>query len=162
MPSITLFTPTVSFISVFEFINIVVRISDIQLIQILRENARTPFVKIAEMLGVSEAAIRKRVKKLERTGVIRKYTIEVDPKKIGFEITALIGIDTKPENYIPTIEKLKEMQEVNSLYSSSGDHMILIECWFKNSKELTQFIKKLEKIKGVTRICPAIILEKIK
>jgi len=75
----------------FEFINIVVRISDLELIQILMKNSRTPFVKIAEMLGVSETAVRKRIRKLERDGVIRKYTIEVDPKKIGFEITALIG-----------------------------------------------------------------------
>jgi len=146
----------------FEFIKIVVRISDLKLIQILMKNSRTPFVKIAEMLGVSETAVRKRIRKLERDGVIRKYTIEVDPKKIGFEITALIGIDTKPEHYISTLEKLREMKEVINMYSSSGDHMILIECWFKNSKELTNFIKTLEEIEGITKICPAIILEKIK
>lgn len=128
----------------------------------LRENSRTPFLKIAKILGVSETAVRKRVKKLEESGIIKKYTIEVDPKKIGFEINALIGIDTKPEYYISTLEKLKEMKEVISLYSSSGDHMILIECWFKNSKELTEFVKALEMIKGVTKICPAIIIEKIK
>jgi len=39
------------------------------------------------------------------------------------------------------------MKEVINMYSSSGDHMILIECWFKNSKELTNFIKTLEEIK---------------
>lgn len=120
------------------------------------------FLKIAKTLGVSETAVRKRVKKLESEGVIKRYTIEVDPKKIGFEINALIGIDTKPEHYIPVLGKLKEVKEVVSLYSSSGDHMILIECWFKNSRELTEFIKKLNMIKGVTKICPAIILEKIK
>jgi Lrp/AsnC family transcriptional regulator for asnA, asnC and gidA len=120
------------------------------------------FLKIAKTLGVSEAAVRKKVKKLESEGVIKKYTIEVDPKKIGFEINALIGIDTKPEHYIPALGELKEIKEVVSLYSSSGDHMILIECWFKDSRELTEFIKKLNTIKGVTKICPAIILEKIK
>jgi len=139
-----------------------VRISDLEILRILRENSRTPFVKIAKILGVSEAAVRKRVRKLEREGVIRRYTIEVDPKKLGFEVNALIGIDTKPEYYISTLEKLKEMKEVISLYSSSGDHMILIECWFKNSEELTKFVKTLERTEGVTKICPAIILEKIK
>jgi len=126
------------------------------------KNARTPYVKIAKMLEVSETAVRKRVKKLEEMGVIRKYTIEVDPKKIGFEIRALIGIDTKPERFISTLEKLKVMEEVISLYSASGDHMILVECWLKNSKELTSFVKKLETMEGVTRVCPAIILEKVK
>jgi len=126
------------------------------------KNARTPYVKIAKMLGVSETAVRKRVKKLEKMGLIKRYTIEVDPKKIGFEIRALIGIDTKPERFISTLEKLKAMEEVISLYSASGDHMILVECWFRDSKELTSFVKKLEVIEGVTRVCPAIILEKVK
>ena len=57
-----------------------VRISNFKILQILRENARTPFVKIAELLGVSETAVRKRVRKLEEQGIIRKYTVEVDQK----------------------------------------------------------------------------------
>jgi len=139
-----------------------VRISNLQIIDILRENSRTPYLKIAEMLGVSETAIRKRIKKLEEEGVIQKYTVEIDPKKLGFDVNALIGIDTKPENYLSTIEKLKNIEKIRSLYSSSGDHMILIECWFQNSKELTKFCRELQTINGVTKICPAIILEKIK
>ena len=146
----------------FEFIYFMVRISNLEILKILMENSRIPYIKIAKIFGVSEAAVRKRIKKLERDGVIRKYTIEVDLRKIGYEINALIGIDTEPERYIPTLEKLREMKEVMKLCSSTGDHMILIECWLKNSKELTEFIKTLEKIEGVTKICPAIILEKIK
>jgi len=61
----------------FDYLSNVVRISDLEIIRILRENARIPFVKIAEDLGVSEIAIRKRVKKLEKDGIIRRYTIEV-------------------------------------------------------------------------------------
>jgi len=54
------------------------------------------------------------------------------------------------------------MEEVVSLYSSSSDHMIFIECCFKNSEELMKFVKKLDTMKGITKICPAIVLEKIK
>jgi len=138
-----------------------VRISNLELLRILKENSRIPFVKIAKIFGVSETAVRKRIRKLEKEGIIKKYTIEVNLKKIGLEM-ALIGIDTKPEYYISTIEKLKEMDEVVNLYASSGDHMIMIDCWFKSSEELRKFIKTLESMEGVTRVCPAIILEKIK
>ena len=138
-----------------------VRISNLELLRILKENSRIPFVKIAKIFGVSETAVRKRIRKLEKEGIIKKYTIEVNLKKIGLEM-ALIGIDTKPEYYISTIEKLKEMDEVVNLYASSGDHMIMIECWFKSSEKLRKFIKTLESMEGVTRVCPAIILEKIK
>ena len=139
-----------------------VRISNKDLLRILQQNSRTPFIEIARRLKVTETAVRKKVKKLQEEGVIRRFTIEIDPKKIGFAVQAIIGVDTKPEKYIPAIEKMKSMEEVLSLYSSSGDHMILMECWFKDTEELRKFLKKLESIDGVTRICPAIILEKIK
>jgi len=139
-----------------------VRFSDFELIKLLMKNSRTPYVKLGELLGVSETAIRKRVRKLEEEGVIRRYTIEVDPKKLGFKVNALIGLDTVPERFIAVIEELKAMEEVLGLYSASGDHMILLECWFKDSDELARFVKRLESIHGVSRICPAIILEKLK
>ncbi|RLF99561.1 MAG: transcriptional regulator, partial [Thaumarchaeota archaeon] len=135
---------------------------DFELIKLLMKNSRTPYVKLGELLGVSETAIRKRIRKLEEDGVIRRYTIEVDPKKLGFKVNALIGLDTVSERFIAVIEELKAMEEVLGLYSASGDHMILLECWFKDSDELARFVKRLESIRGVTRVCPAIILEKLK
>ncbi len=146
----------------FALIYLMVRFSDLDLIKILLENARMPYVKIAERLGVTETAVRKRIAKLEREKVIERYTVQVDPRKLGFEIDALIGVDTKPEHFLHVLQHLKNMSEVISLYSSSGDHMILAECWFRNSAELTEFVKRLESLEGVTRVCPAILLEKIK
>jgi Lrp/AsnC family transcriptional regulator for asnA, asnC and gidA len=131
-------------------------------LSLLEKNSRKSFVNIAKELGVTETAIRKKIKKMEEKGIIKKYSIELNLKKLGFEVEALIGVDTKPENFISSLEKLKKMNEAKSVYSSSGDHMILIHCWFKNSTELNQFIKKIESMQGITKICPAIIIEKIK
>lgn len=139
-----------------------VRISNLKILSILRKNARTPYVKIAKQLNVSETAVRKKIKQLEKQGIIKRYTIEIDLKKIGFEVSALVGVDTKPESYLQVIEKLKEMKEVVSLYPSTGDHMIMFECWFKKMRNLKSFIRRLRKIEGITKICPAIILDKIK
>ncbi|HID17153.1 TPA: Lrp/AsnC family transcriptional regulator [Candidatus Bathyarchaeota archaeon] len=139
-----------------------VRISNLELIKTLEENARKPFVKIARKFNVSETAVRKRIKKLEKEGVIKGYTVEVDYGKLGFSVNALIGVDTSPEHYLLVIEKLKLMKEIKALYSSTGDHMLLIRCVFKTSGELGNFIKKVKEIEGVTRVCPAILLEKLK
>ena len=138
------------------------KLSDFTLIKALMENARIPISELARRFGVSDTAIRKRLKKLERDGVIVRYTVEVDPKKLGFNVVAIIGIDTMPEDLLPTISKLKEMDEVIKLYTATGDHMILIECWLRDSKELERFLKKLENMKGVKYVRPAIILERIK
>lgn len=139
-----------------------VRFTNLEIIKILMEDSRKPYTEIAKILKVSEAAVRKRIKKLESEGVIKKYTIEVDLKKLGYDIHAFIGMDTSPEKFIDTVEMLRTMDEVVSLYTSSGDHMIMLECWFKESKELTKFLERLKKINGVTKICPAIVMEKVK
>ncbi|MEM2108967.1 MAG: Lrp/AsnC family transcriptional regulator [Candidatus Odinarchaeota archaeon] len=138
------------------------RISNLKIISILKKNSRTPFVKIAKALSVSEAAVRKSVRKLLSTGVIRKFTIEVDYKKIGLTVEAIIGIDTTPESYLHNIENLKAFEEIESLYTSTGDHMIIARCLFEDSAKLASFLKKVETLSGVIKVCPAIILEKIK
>jgi Lrp/AsnC family transcriptional regulator for asnA, asnC and gidA len=111
---------------------------------------------------VTESAIRKRIKKLQRKGIIRRFTIDINPKRMGLEIDAFIGIDTTPESYLKVIKTISEIENIISVYSTSGDHMILAECWLKDSEALSEFIKKLEEIPGVTRTCPAIITEKVK
>jgi len=139
-----------------------VRISDFTLVKLLMENARTPYVEIAEKLGVSEAAVRKRIKRLEGFGVIKGYTIDVDPKKLGYEVSAIIGLDMGPEYLLKVMEELKNKEEVMKLYLTSGDHMLVVECWFKSSQELSSFVKSLESREGVRRVCPAIVLERVK
>ena len=146
----------------FEYIKVMVRISNLELLKALKENSRVPFVELAKQFGVSETAIRKRVRKLESEGVIRKFTVEVDPRKLGYDINTLIGVDTKPESYIDALERMKMMKDVMCMCSCSGDHMILLECWFKDSEELSKFVKKLKTVDGVTKICPAIKRESIK
>lgn len=145
-----------------EVINIMVRISNHALIRLLMENSRLPYVEIAKKLGISEAAVRKRIRRLEELGVIRRYTIEVDPERLGYEILAIIGLDAGPEYLLKIMEELRGREEVVRLYLTSGDHMLIAECWFKGSEELSSFIKALESREGVKRVCPAIVLERLK
>lgn len=139
-----------------------VRITNLELVRLLWENSRMSFVDMARHFGVSETAVRKRTRKLIEDGIIRKYTVEINPRKLGFNVNAVIGVDTEPEHYLRTLEALKGTDEVRGLCSSSGDHMMMAECWFRNSSDLARFIKKIESMEGVKRTCPAIINERIK
>ncbi|MEM1737244.1 MAG: Lrp/AsnC family transcriptional regulator [Nitrososphaerota archaeon] len=145
-----------------EIINFMVRISDQELLKMLMENARMSYVEIARALNVSEAAVRKRVKRLENLGIISRYTIEVDPRKLGYEVVAIIGLDVDPEHLLSVMDELKKREEAVRLYLTSGDHMLVAECWFKSSQELSSFIRRLESREGVKRVCPAIVLERLK
>ncbi|MHA1592493.1 MAG: Lrp/AsnC family transcriptional regulator [Candidatus Heimdallarchaeaceae archaeon] len=128
----------------------------------LLSNGRKSFVDIAYELNVTETAIRRRVKKMEDEGIITKYSVEINPRELGFGVKALIGIDTTPQRYLAVIQNLKKNDKIVKLYSSSGDHMIMMECWFEDDEKLTEFLEHLEEINGVIDICPTIITDLIK
>ncbi|NJE04079.1 HTH-type transcriptional regulator LrpA [Thermococcus sp. MV11] len=133
------------------------------IIEMLTKDARTPFTEIAKVLGISETAVRKRVKALEEAGVIKQYTVVVDPSKLGYNLVSLTGVDTLPEKIFDVAEKLKEFDFVRDVYLTSGDHMIMAEVWAKDGEDLSDIISnKIGRLDGVTKVCPAIILEKLK
>jgi len=111
---------------------------------------------------LSEAAVRKRIKKLEEEGIIKCYLTNLNYSSIG-KIASILGIDTTSEDYVNVISQLKELKRKNNniieLYTSTGDHMIMMKVVFDNQEELKKFIQEIEKIKGVTKICPSIIVE---
>ena len=141
-----------------------VRISekDLAIIDFLMKDARMPYTEIARRLGVTEAAVRKRVKKLEEEGIIKGYRARVDAKKIGYKIVAEIGFDIEPEKYVSVIAEVKGWPEVKRMKSTTGDHMVVMECWFHDSDEMVRFVRKLEGLEGVQRVCPAILVEELK
>jgi Lrp/AsnC family transcriptional regulator for asnA, asnC and gidA len=136
---------------------------DLKIIRMLEEDGSLPFTKIARKLGLDESTVRKRVLSLKKSGVIRKFSIVVEPAKIGFNAVALVGVDVAPDKLLEIAERLAQMPETRYVVTSTGDHMIMTEIWARNSKELSQILsKKIGAIEGVKKICPAIVLEKIK
>ncbi len=136
---------------------------DMQIINALRRDARTPYTEIAKKLEISEAAVRNRVRALEKKGVIRKFTVLLDPAKLGYQTVALVGADVNPDRFLGAAKMLAKIEQVKNVALTTGDHMIMMEVWARDGKELTNILtKKVGKIQGVKRICPAIILERIK
>jgi Lrp/AsnC family transcriptional regulator for asnA, asnC and gidA len=133
---------------------------DSKILEILKKNAREPYTKIGKIVGLSEAGVRKRIRKLEKLNIIKKYTIEVNYEALNMKI-AWIGIDVKPEQLMYVIDKLKNLDNVENIYISYGDHDIMIEFIYKDQRELNDLIKLIEKMKGVVRICPAVLVEKV-
>ncbi len=136
---------------------------DFDIIKELRSNARAPYLDIAKRLKTPESTIRHRVKQLEDKGVITKYSVQLDPGKLGYGTVAYVGIDVVPEQFLNVAKKLTEFENVKMVAATSGDHMIMTEIWGEKVAELRQFIsERIEKMQGVTRTCPAIIMEKLK
>jgi Lrp/AsnC family transcriptional regulator for asnA, asnC and gidA len=136
---------------------------DHKILKLLQGDARLPFLEIAKKLKVSESTIRKRVQALKEKGVIKRFTIEIDPAKIGLNTVAIVGIDVDPPKLLEVAQKLCEFKEIRCVATSTGDHMIMTEIWTEDGRELTRLIsEKIGPIEGVKKICPAIILERLK
>ena len=136
--------------------------TDDELLAALQYDANTSYVSLSKKFNVSDVAVRKRVLKLKKDGIIKRYTIEIDQRKLGFELTAFIGFDVEAESYTFIINELKDWKQVQSIFQTSLDHDFLMECWFRNNDDLTEFINKLENLTGVTKVCPATVIQRIK
>ncbi len=133
---------------------------DMLIIDMLRENARTPHTEIAARLGVGESTIRNRVRALEEEGVIKQYTVVTDPAKLGYNSVALVGIDVEPSYLLDVALHLSELSEVKFVATSAGDHMIMTEVWLTDGSALRTFIvDKIKKLDGVQSVSPTVIMD---
>jgi len=120
------------------------------------------YTKIAENLGISETAVRKRIKKLEKEGIIEGYTIKVNPSRLGYKSIAHIGIDTNPEYFLGVASRLTEIDKVKCVAITSGSNMIMIDVWAADNKELSEIMDNIAKIDGIIAMHPTIIVEMLK
>ncbi len=134
---------------------------DAKIISLLMKNARIPKTKIAEELKVTETAIRKRISKLERDKIIIGYKAVINYNTAGLS-ASLTGVDVEPDRLWEVIDKLKKIDEVKSIYLTTGDHMLMLEIVGKSVDDLSKIHEKISKLKGVKRICPAVILDVLK
>lgn len=135
---------------------------DLTIIKELMENSRKSFREIAKSLKLSDVAVIKRIKKLESSGVIKKYALIVDPFKLGFTKISFTGINVKPEKMFEVITQLKEKEFVKYIAITSGDHEILAIIWARDSNELYRYHEEIKRIDGVTYIYPAILTDVVK
>lgn len=136
---------------------------DRRILELLEEDARRSFTEMAKKLRISESAIRKRVSAMRSEGVIRKFTVELDPAKLDLNTVAIVGVDTNSGKMLEIAQRLCDFKEVKCVATSCGDHMIMLEIWARNGKELYKIISEnIGRIEGVKEVCPALILEKLK
>jgi len=93
---------------------------DRKILGALRLNALTPFVAIARSLGIAEGTVRYRVKRLLREGVIQRFMVKVDPRKVGMGVLAFALINVIPggiENAARQLATLDHVVEVHEVHT---------------------------------------------
>lgn len=124
---------------------------DREIIKKLSENARIPFSDLAKELNISNSLVHLRVRKLQEAGVITGFSVQLNPKELGFETITYTGIVTKEARYSYSIaEKLKEIPEVIECHWVSGKYALFIKIVAANNEELRKVLyEQVHQIEGV-------------
>jgi Lrp/AsnC family transcriptional regulator for asnA, asnC and gidA len=114
---------------------------DRQILRMIAEDARVPFLEVARACNVSGAAIHQRIQKLTSMGVLKGSQFLIDPEKIGYETCAYIGLNLKdPSSFDEVVEKLKEIPEVVECHYTTGNFDMFIKLYALNNHHLLTII----------------------
>lgn len=124
---------------------------DIQILSILFNDSRIPFLEVARQCHVSGGTIHVRMKKMEDMGIIKGSKLLVDNSKLGFDVCCFIGIKLDKScscSYV--CEELKKIREIVELHYTTGEFSILIKVICKNIPHLHDLLMNhIQSIEGV-------------
>jgi DNA-binding Lrp family transcriptional regulator len=100
--------------------------SDLKIIDSLVKNARISFKDLSKQLNISDVAVKKRIDKLVKEGYIRKFTVEVDNKKLGKGVCAFLLIKSEANHTKDLAEELSRLKGVDSVYTTMGEYEIIL------------------------------------
>ncbi len=129
---------------------------DRKIIKILKDNGRAGYIDIGKQIGLSEGAVRKRIKILSDSGVIHKFTVKVGVEE-GAEAIALLSVNPS----LPTQEvskRIQEIQNVETIYEVTGEYDIVAVITGINVVEVNDCVEKIRRVEGISKTNTMIVL----
>jgi len=135
--------------------------TDLKILSYLMQDARTPFTDIAKNLFVSSGTVHVRMKKMEEAGIIRSSNLQVNYEKLGYDITAFLGIYlNKSSQYHVVAKELENIPEVVDLHYTTGMYSMFAKIVCRDTKHLREVLHdKIQNITDITRTETFISLE---
>lgn len=134
--------------------------TDSLILAILREDSRLAFVEIATRVNLSEAAVRRRISNLVKSGIIKKFTIETSEPQ---QTSAITYVSISPS--VPTSDvsrQIKDVAGVETAYETTGPFDIAIIIKGTNIAEVNRSVEEIRRISGVINTNTTIILRVIR
>ena len=132
---------------------------DRQLIDLLSANGRASYAELARAVGLSSPAVHDRVGKLEASGVITGYSAVVDPRSVGLDVTALVGvIESDKVDDAGVEEALRQMSEIQDCWRVAGTEDYVVKVRVADMAALESAINSMNRIRGVARTRTTVVL----
>ncbi len=124
---------------------------DRSILRIITQNARTPFKDVADICGVSRAAVHQRVQKMFDNGVILGSGYQVNPKMLGYNLCVYIGLTLdKGSMYKAVSAELEKIPEVVETHFTLGAYAMMVKLYARDDKDLMHLLNDLiQNIPGV-------------
>jgi len=135
---------------------------DAMILRELNTDARQSYRKLAKALGVSISTVSNRVKRLEAERVIAGYVPVIDPKAIGYDGAAIVGVKISRGKLLEVQRRIGKDERVFGVYDVTGEWDSVIMIRFRTTRELDGFIKKLVAMENVERTYTQVVLNIVK
>ena len=136
---------------------------DLLLLKLLQENSRISASGVGEKLNLSVPAASERIKKLLEGGYIKKFTAQLDSKKLGYDLTAFISVDSaSSSHYEDIVERSSKNDFVLECHSVTGEGSHLLKIRLKTSTDLESLLSEIQGWPGVVRTHTWVVLSSFK
>lgn len=124
---------------------------DIRILKELTNDAKTPFVKLAKKLKVSNTLVHQRIKKMHENGILKQATYKLDPWNLGFQTSAYTQIMLTDSKHHRNVEiALSKIPEIIECVNISGRYALLVRIYARNNRHLRDII--YEKIHTIAQV----------
>lgn len=126
---------------------------DLQILDLLIKDCRTPYLEIARICHVSGGTIHVRMKKMEDMGIIKGTRIILNLPKLGYDVCCFVGVYVdKTSSFDCVIEEMQKISEVVELHLTTGDYSVFAKVICKNIADLQEILmNKINNISGIQR-----------
>jgi Lrp/AsnC family leucine-responsive transcriptional regulator len=137
---------------------------DRKILDLVQRDAKLPQAQLARRVGLSAAAVNERLRKLEQSGAIRRYTAVVDPNSVDHDVTAFVEVFIEHPRFEPAfIKQVLALDEVQECHHITGEFSLLLKVRVRDMKALEQLLlKRLNTPAGVRQTRTIIVLSTIK
>jgi Lrp/AsnC family transcriptional regulator, leucine-responsive regulatory protein len=137
---------------------------DYRILGLLQADARTTQVQIAQQVGLSQPSVADRIKKLDASGAVLGYVARLDPKAMGNDIRAFVGVRiAHPRHHDVFIRRIQGIPEVLECHRVAGLDSYELKVVARDTEALDDLLSgTLRRIPGVTRTTTTIVLATVK
>lgn len=136
---------------------------DMKILKCLKKNARLTASSISDEINLSVSAVIERIRKLESTGLIKGYTIDIDQKKLGNNIVALMEVSLKhPDYYDKFVDIVRNNTHISSCYYQTGEFDFVLRIVTDSTEGLEAVYKEIKGYEGVSTTETHFVLKTVK